>query len=151
MHYYSYSNNNDSIKKKTLKIRLKQKAMPVKRSMNDLNSEKCHFFFIIIIYILRTKKTNLVKRLPVQKMKHKFCNRINIVLCLFSIFSKQQSVFYKHFFNVVYYLELILAKMCLIFKVWFLVIYIIFFNSQIMTNECTQLLTDHAFKTTQNW
>ena len=113
--------------------------MPVKRSMNDLNSEKCHFFSIIIIYILRTKKTNLVKRLPVQKMKHKFCNRINIALCLFSIFSKQQSVFYKHFFNVVYYLELLLAKMCLIFKVWFLVTYIIFFNSQIMTNECTQL------------
>ena len=59
-----------------------------------------------------------------------------IVLCLISIFSEYKTVIYKSVLNAVCQLELILAKISLIFKVWVLVTYVTFLSSQI-TNKCT--------------
>ena len=111
---------------------------------------KLTLFLFFTVLDIQYDSLLFVKRLSVQKLKHTLCNRIDIeCYVLFPLFPKQQTVFYKSFLNAVHLFGLILAKMDLILKVWFLVTYVTLLNSQI-TNECTQLLTNHAYKATQN-
>ena len=72
----------------------------VKFSVRKNKTDSFFLFFTVLDF--QCHIFLFAKRLPVSKLKHKLRNRIYIVLCLISTFSKKQTVFYKSFLNAVY-------------------------------------------------